>query len=565
MASKDKGKAKATSSEDVSSVDASVQVGASVAASGSGNVENVSTEVARDVPPRVNAPRLSDISTMLDVPEFKDERGQVPREWLRKVEMMRDDARVLFGENTMVDAILWNKMGAKFGGLVAAWYDKFRQDNHGRMRWEEFKLKFEEKYLSAEKLTQWRTELHERSMKADETPEQYVEALRVMQRMVGCSDDEVRIRFLLGLPRGLRTKVDAFELTELNATVRKAQAIYKSEQTEAKNEVRFTKWVNREEVVCRRCGGKGHIERFCGTRVKDADGKQEGRNKNQWRTKKVKCFNCGNSGHMAKDCRVKNKTVKNTVRMTKVKDTSDDEERMENEVETKVHLASGGERFQLVRGEIQIGDAKIEALIDSGANTTLVREDQLRKIGSWKKVDFKEVVRGIGGMADIRFWIKVKIGFGGKMTEVMAAVMDDDFDEKVLVGLDVLIPLKAKLDLEKMEMRAKDGQIVKITGRSDSRRFYVVAAKTERLEPGKIKWIVGNVESNEKETVNALVMAADAKLDVPNGVFTVKDGEMELPIMNRDSEEKRLKRGERIAHWREVEVDGKMQQSKKRR
>ena len=184
----------------------------------------------------------------------------------------------------------------------------------------------------------------------------------------------------------------------------------------------------------------------------------------------------------------------------------------------------------------------------------------MKKIGEWKKVDFKEVVRGIGGMADIRYWIKVKIGFGGKMTEVMAAVMDDDFDEKILVGLDVLIPLKAKIDLEKMELRAKEGKSIPLTGKSDSRKFYVVAAKTERLEPGKIKWIVGNIDCNEKEKVNALIMAADEKLDVPSGVFTVRDGEMELPVVNRDSEETNLKRGERIAHWREIEVDGKAQQ-----
>ena len=269
MASKDKSKAKATSSEDVPSVDASVQVGTSVAASGSGNVENVSAMGARDVAPRMSAPRLSDISAVLNVPEFKEGRGEVPREWLRKVERMRNSARTMFDESPMIDAVLWTKLEAKFGGLVAAWFDQWQSNNSGNASWTIFKANFEEKYISAEKLMQWRNELHERSMKADETPEQYVEALRVLQRMVGCSDEEIRTRFLFGLPRGLRTKVEMFELVDLDAAARKAQAIFKSEKGAADNEVKAVSRMNRSEVVCRRCGGKGHIERYCGTREND--------------------------------------------------------------------------------------------------------------------------------------------------------------------------------------------------------------------------------------------------------------------------------------------------------
>lgn len=571
MASKEKSKAKATSSEDVSSVDVGVRGSTDVAASESSGTASGSSRVSGAS--MAAAPRLSDISAMLNVPEFKEGHGEVPREWLRKVERMRNSARAMFNESTMVDSVLWTKLEAKFGGMVAAWFDQWQSNNSGRESWTNFKASFEAKYISAEKLMQWRNDLHERSMKADETPEQYVEALRVLQRMVGCSDDEIRTRFLFGLPRGLRTKVEMFELVDLDAAARKAQAIYKSEKNTTENEVKMTTRMNREEIICRRCGGKGHIERYCSTRVKGQQ-KQVGRRfdrneRDQGGEKRViTCYNCGNTGHMAKDCRSKRKTktVRNTVRMTKVKDESESEDEVEEKEEaerkTKVHLASGGERFQLVRGVVKVGDAAIEALIDSGANTTLIREDQLKSIGKWKKIDFKEVVRGIGGVADIRFWIKVVIGLGGKMTEVIAAVMDSDFDEKVLLGLDVLIPLKTNMDLEKMEMNAKGGKRVKLTGKSDSRKYYVVAAKAERLVPGKIKWIVGNVETEGKEKLDAYVDAIGEKIDVPSGVYAAKDGEIELPVMNREETEVNVKRGDRIAQWQAMEMQSKKPETK---
>jgi hypothetical protein len=138
--------------------------------------------------------------------------------------------------------------------------------------------------------------------------------------------------------------------------------------------------------------------------------------------------------------------------------------------------------------------------------------------------------------------------------------MDNDFDEKLLLGLDVLIPLKTKMDLEKMEIQPKGGKKVKLTGRSDSRKFYVVASKAESLKPGKLKWITGNVDN--EENMDAIVSAKDDKIEVPCGVFTVIDGVIELPVINREETEKSLRRGERIAIWQAVNLDEKKNEYK---
>ncbi|XP_071650029.1 uncharacterized protein [Temnothorax longispinosus] len=255
------------------------------------------------------------------------------------------------------------------------------------------------------------TQLQKRKRQANETPRQYVYAMRTTANQ-GRVEDEALIRYIIdGIPDDEANKQILY-----NSRTRSTSCKDKKDAKEKKE----AKQSATKKAHCFACGSPDHA-------VKNCSHKDKG----------PKCFRCYQFGHVSSNCEQPAKTSKKDEKINRV---TVDEETI----------------------AIQVNGIDTLAILDTGSSKTILRDDEYMKIGSPTLEPTARLFRGLGnarskakGVFDAELTIQDEV-YCNKVYVVSVETMD----AKMLMGKDLL---------KQMDIRILGGQttIRKITAIGD--------------------------------------------------------------------------------------------------
>ena len=148
---------------------------------------------------------------------------------------------------------------------------------------------------------------------------------------------------------------------------------------------RFNKSEQTNQIKCYQCGEDGHIRPNC---------KKENINNNM-----IKCYQCGEDGQIRPNC--KKGSVNNNVLKREVNSITAERNRI----------------------KVKTNDVDTIALIDSGAEVSLIKLDMFEKLGIREHYKEDMVVAGIGGETDTLGFCRIKVTIQGYTYKIKVLLM----------------------------------------------------------------------------------------------------------------------------------------------
>lgn len=253
-------------------------------------------------------------------------------------------------------------------------------------------------------------QLAKRKKKPNETYRQYIYAMLDIASQANVETEAVITYIVDGLeghPRhkanlyearsidSLKEKLRVYELIQSKIPQDKNKHSNSDKKDENKNEKKSSSEKSSEKVNrCYNCGDKKHSFFECPNKEKGP-----------------KCFKCNNYGHKSRDC---SEPVKSG--------------------QSKVNILNSNKMYK----DVYLNDAKLNALIDTGSEITVIREDIFRekKLGKFDKTD--KVICGIGSTLKAIGVFKCKIRIDECEFEVNCHVISEKNVPELIVGMNLL-------------------------------------------------------------------------------------------------------------------------------
>lgn len=277
-----------------------------------------------------------------------------------------------------------------------------------------------------------RRQFEQRAWRRDETFSEYLHQKVILGNRSRIEEAEMIEYIIEGIPdpmmrdqariQRLRTRsslLEAFERVTLrprNLPSREQDA--RGQRANGVSDRRSVAQVKR----CHNCGVQGHLAIKCPAKSRGA-----------------KCFGCGEFGHIAARCS-KNKNA--------VKEVSD--------------ISKSGYCNKYLK-DIKIRNKKLVALIDTGSDLSLMREDEYQKLGSPEMIRQEIVFRGVGSENHKtlgKFDIEIEIDNECFILSI-SVVPSSVIQHALLIGMDFI---------NKVELNIRERKILKNCAPKSSRR-----------------------------------------------------------------------------------------------
>lgn len=424
-----------------------------------GNVAANTGDVA-NVPIQADRPRVN-IATIADLLNNFNGKSSDYETWEKQVKLLRltyklddDAARIL--------------IGLRLKGKALEWFHS--KPEHITMTFDNLLDELKAMFYRRRNKIMTRKRFEERIWKHDETFHEYYHEKVILGNRVPIDDDEVLEYVIDGIPddtlrnqariqRFLTTEnlLEAFEKVTLRnrggsgtSSSTKPDNRNKSRQQHAAKDDE-TKKTSTRVMRCYNCGERDHVGTNCPT-------KKQG----------TKCFKCGERGHVASKCSSKLK---------------------ENNENCAVFGVSGRKYYK----DILLNDREVNALIDSGSNLSMIREDAYIALGSPHLQPTDLRFSGIGS-DDIpslgKFEAKITVD-GHSYIVCIQVVSNDVLKHNLLVGANFLNTVDVRL-------RGHNVTICPIPGTT-----YVIGENKDAL-PEIFKIDITRDEARESNSVDIL-------------------------------------------------------------
>ncbi|CAJ0608728.1 unnamed protein product [Cylicocyclus nassatus] len=252
-----------------------------------------------------------------------------------------------------------------------------------------------------------------------------------------------------------------------------------------------------------------------------------GRPEKRGGTDQRRCFNCRRYGHIGRECPYKRTQV--------------------NQIEKTKGFLQNGKQDNLteVIGKATSLGLKVPAILDTGSMISIVPVGVLaRAKKAGYDVDVLEMIsdRKLNPVYDastnkMSFLgaVKVLVKLEGGKKSIVAFHISDVKDDDVLITTNALAALGVDIILktEEMQQDVLDGKRVVAT-----KRVYI-PPRNSILVPARCE---GGSELEER-------VVRPSRKDLPVGVFTVKNQELDIPVMNTMEKPMIIKEGEELGQW----------------
>lgn len=362
-------------------------------------------EIVRGDAPASSRPRLNPMAVADLLADF--DGGSDFGTWHRQLEFLRtayrlddDYMKILIGMRLKKKALEWFHSKPEFLGMT----------------FDALVLELKTMFGRCQNKIALRRKFEARVWKKDEAFREYVHEKMIMGNRVPIEPDEMLDHIIEGIPdNGLRNQariqrftdveslLAAFEVVTLQdraaASSRWDRRSDKPVATSGKDDNRHSE--KREAAKVRRCfncGGRDHVNVNCPSKSLG-----------------VKCFECGQFGHKASECPRKSNAVKNACAV----------EYLPRKKYTK---------------DVAINGVKIEALIDTGSDISLMRADEYIKIGSpnFRATETRFSGIGSGEIAALGEF-RAQIAIDEYSYPILIRVVSDTVSrKKLLIGTDFL-------------------------------------------------------------------------------------------------------------------------------
>lgn len=297
--------------------------------------------------------------------------------------------------------------------------------------------------------------------KADESYISYIIRMRELASQ-GNVDVAAQIQYIINgiqdnsedklLLYGARTFQELKERFKTYEAVKKAKLPSTTKATEKKSAVAndSSSTVKRSITQCDYCKRKGHTEIEC-------------------RQKKLVCYKCNQQGHKSTRCTVQSKNT----------DTK--------EVKTLSTISAGRTMHKTVR----INSIETDALIDTGSDVTIVREDFYRKLKPSPQLSPSDIkLTGIGNATVVPIGaISITISIDNTEFVVNAHIVQSNVSSSpVLLGKDFL---------QTTNLIIEQGRVTVEKPESENNIFAIAADVLDDNLPNEIQDMVNNYEPNQ--------------------------------------------------------------------
>ncbi|CAJ0606662.1 unnamed protein product [Cylicocyclus nassatus] len=276
-----------------------------------------------------------------------------------------------------------------------------------------------------------------------------------------------------------------------------------------------------------------------------------GRPEERGGTDQRRCFNCRRYGHIGRECPYK-RTQVNQIEKTKgflqngKQDNLTEVIGKATSLGLKVYMGSKGSLVgEKCAAQISMLNLQVPAILDTGSMISIVPVGVLaRAKKAGYDVDVLEVIpdRKLNPVYDastnrMNFLgaVKVPVKLEGGKKSIVAFHISDVKDDDVLIGTNALAALGVDIILktEERQQDVLDGKRVVVT-----KRVYI-PPHNSILVPARCE---GGSELEER-------VVWPSREDLPVGVFTVKNQELDIPVMNTTEKPMILKEGEELGQW----------------
>lgn len=287
--------------------------------------------------------------------------GSMFEPWVKRVRSLRS-------AYNLTDDLTRILIGARLKGRAQEWFHS--NSTYTEIAVDELLLELRNMFFHELGRVHMRKQFEQRVWQRDETFNEYLHQNVILGNRIKIEEDEMVEYIIEGIPnpvlrdqarvQRLRTRrelLEAFERMSLRGKEQPGARGSTGEQRVQGRAEREGSVATKSVIRCHNCGAQGHRAANCPSKVRG-----------------TRCFECKEFGHIAANCEKKKIKI--------------------NEVKNACDIAKTERKYLK---DVKINNENLVALIDTGSDLLLIREDQYLNIGS-PNLTHREIVvfRGIG-------------------------------------------------------------------------------------------------------------------------------------------------------------------------
>lgn len=283
--------------------------------------------------------------------------------------------------------------------------------------------------------------------------------------------------------------------------------------------------------------------------------KRDSKGRGNKQDKDLECYRCNRKGHMASKCFARTKLDGTKLQpkqanLAMADESSEDEEVVVKQVYS-LDKAINTPYLGLITHDVYCNDELVKGTFDTGANVTVLNAELARKLNLEIR-PISSQIRGAGKksldcLGATKLTITVRIGTTEKSLRLKVYVINN-LARELLVGTDLMSKFEIVIDTNSRTIGfSKTRKLPK----TKSGSAIVTTEKTE-IPPRGQMIVSGRIPShlNGKDVLVVPSQVHD-KIAVANSVSTVRDGEVNVLVLNPGNEPVKLKKDQKLASFEE--------------
>jgi len=351
--------------------------------------------------------------------------GSTFEPWVKRVGSLRS-------AYNLTDDLTRILIAARLKGKAQEWFHS--NSTYTEIAVDELLLELKNMFFHELGRVHMRKQFEQRVWRRDETFNEYLHQKVILGNRIKIEEDEMVEYVIEGIPdpvlrdqarvQRLRTRsalLEAFERVSLRGREQPGARGSTGERRAQGRAERENSVATKSVMRCHNCGAQGHRAANCPSKAKG-----------------TRCFECKEFGHIAANCEKKKIKI--------------------NEVKSACDITKTERKYLK---DVKIDNENLVALIDTGSDLSLIREDQYLNIGSPNLTHREIVFRGIGAQnfkTKGKFDIEIKIDDDYFLTS-LSVVPNELLQYDLILGTDLINKINLYVEEGKITVRKPSAEI----------------------------------------------------------------------------------------------------------